>query len=71
MAVGRFVHFGVDLVLVSMVLAGTRRSSGLTPALSNPDSIAQSALRTYLDMGERLLTYAETQMASSGFFKRS
>ncbi|KAJ2852570.1 hypothetical protein IWW36_000199 [Coemansia brasiliensis] len=54
-----------------MVLAGTRRSSGLTPCLGDGNGIASSAIKAYLDVGEKLLTFAETSMSNSRFFKRS
>ncbi|KAI9477312.1 DUF1748-domain-containing protein [Coemansia mojavensis] len=67
---GRLVHISIDLALVSMVLAGTRRSSGLTPRLDG-NGVANSAIRAYLDAGERLLTFAEASMSNSRFFKRT
>ncbi|KAJ2162619.1 hypothetical protein GGF46_000492 [Coemansia sp. RSA 552] len=71
MAIGRLVHIGVDIVLVSMVLAGTRRSTGLAPALGSQGGAVQNAVKQYIDMGDYVLGYAERQMASSSLFKRS
>ncbi|KAJ1732419.1 hypothetical protein LPJ61_002057 [Coemansia biformis] len=70
MAIGRLVHVAADLVLVSVALAGIRRSTGMTPALTNPDSAVQSVARKYLEAGERILDAVQTQMAGSAYVKR-
>ncbi|KAJ1966059.1 hypothetical protein GGI12_000324 [Dipsacomyces acuminosporus] len=64
------IHYSIDLVLVSTALAGIRRSTGLTPALGGADSTVRSVARAYLDIGERTLDIAKSQLADSKYFKR-
>ncbi|KAJ1951412.1 hypothetical protein EC988_004053 [Linderina pennispora] len=68
--IGRAIHYGVDLVLVSTALAGIRRSTGLTPNLDGTGSTVQGLARQYLDIGERIIDYSRAQLESgSRFFK--
>ncbi|OBZ72007.1 hypothetical protein A0H81_07578 [Grifola frondosa] len=46
MVLGRLVHLALDAVLVSTVVAGVRRSSGLMPVT---DSITDPTLRSIAD----------------------
>ncbi|KAJ2737171.1 hypothetical protein IW152_000192 [Coemansia sp. BCRC 34962] len=67
---GRLIHYGIDLVLISTALAGIRRSTGLTPKLDNTSSTAQGVVRQYLDVGERVIDYAQPWLTDSKLFKR-
>ncbi|KAJ1647067.1 hypothetical protein LPJ64_001531 [Coemansia asiatica] len=74
MAIGRFVHIGVDLVLLSAALAGIRRTTGLK---FKPDSLTDSKdvqgyIESYLNIGEKALDIATAQMGNSpGYFSKS
>ncbi|KAJ2723883.1 hypothetical protein GGI07_002346 [Coemansia sp. Benny D115] len=48
--VGKLVHYGIDLVLVSTVLAGIRRSTGLTPALRDESGTINMGIKRYLEI---------------------
>ncbi|KAK9472548.1 DUF1748-domain-containing protein [Dipodascopsis tothii] len=68
---GKIVHYGVDLMLVSAVLAGVKRSTGLQ---FKADSIESTDVRTavvrYLDVGEWLLDTGVAFMSTSTYFER-
>ncbi|KAI8324671.1 DUF1748-domain-containing protein [Martensiomyces pterosporus] len=68
--IGRVVHFSVDLVLISTALAGIRRSTGLTPALDGADSTVRGIVKGYLNIGERTIDYAKSQLSDTRYFKR-
>ncbi|KAJ2901837.1 hypothetical protein GGI21_004635, partial [Coemansia aciculifera] len=60
MVVGKLVHIGIDLVLLSTALAGIRRSTGLK---FKPDSVVaskdmQSYIERYLSVGEMTMDLA-------------
>jgi hypothetical protein len=49
---GKLVHLGFDAILISAVLAGIKRSTGLTPALTQvPNKDVRQLLHTYLEFG--------------------
>ncbi|KAJ1957728.1 hypothetical protein IWQ62_005029 [Dispira parvispora] len=68
---GRLIHYAADAVLVSAVLAGIRRSSGLT---LKTDTVENKELRDlvekYLDLGEKTLDMGASLLSSSKFFER-
>ncbi|KAJ2462410.1 hypothetical protein GGI02_005468, partial [Coemansia sp. RSA 2322] len=64
MAIGKLVHIGVDLVLLSTALAGIRRSTGLkvkTDSLVDSKDM-QGYIQQYLNVGEKTLDLAAWQM---------
>lgn len=68
---GKLLHYSFDAVLLSTIIAGVRRSTGLTlrpGAVDNPD--AKSYIRKYLEMGEWMLDTSTSMMAASGYFER-
>ncbi|EIN09825.1 DUF1748-domain-containing protein [Punctularia strigosozonata HHB-11173 SS5] len=70
--IGRLVHYGVDAVLLSTVLAGVRRSSGFSPstdALSDPTF--KSLADKYLGVGETIFDVIQATAVNSTFFKKS
>ncbi|KAJ2310339.1 hypothetical protein H4S02_004466 [Coemansia sp. RSA 2611] len=73
MALGKVVHFGVDLVLLSAALAGIRRSTGYklnSQNLTDSKSI-QEYIDKYLFVGEKTIDLAASQMSSyPNFFSR-
>ncbi|KAI0787383.1 hypothetical protein C8Q74DRAFT_1366281 [Fomes fomentarius] len=71
MAIGRLVHYGLDAVLVSTVLAGVRKSSGFkveTEKISDPT--LRSVADNYLGFGERLFEFFQGTAVNSDYFKR-
>lgn len=68
---GKLVHLGIDAILVSALLAGVRRSTGLTPALSQvPNKDVRQFLRTYLEFGEYAFDFAVVVFGRSKSFER-
>ncbi|KAF9224336.1 DUF1748-domain-containing protein, partial [Gyrodon lividus] len=56
---GRLFHLGFDALVISAFLAGVRRSTGLTPALSQvPNKDVRQLLRSYLEFGEYVFDFA-------------
>ncbi|KAJ2158067.1 hypothetical protein GGF46_004061 [Coemansia sp. RSA 552] len=66
MAIGKIVHLGVDLVILSAALAGIRRSTGLrvkTEGLTDSKTFAEY-MDKYLAVGETTVDLAAAQMSS-------
>ncbi|KAJ2358859.1 hypothetical protein IWW50_000302 [Coemansia erecta] len=64
MALGKVVHFGVDLVLLSTALAAVHRATGYklnTSRLTDSKTI-DSYVEKYLLLGESTLDYTADQM---------
>ncbi|KAI0771544.1 DUF1748-domain-containing protein [Trametes elegans] len=56
---GTLIHWGIDAALLSAFLAGVRRTTGLTPKLSDvPNKDVRQVLRSYLEFGEYLFDFA-------------
>ncbi|ETN38669.1 uncharacterized protein HMPREF1541_06706 [Cyphellophora europaea CBS 101466] len=82
MVLGRVAHYAFDAVLISTVLAGIKRSTGLTPtslkAASMPNSPkntdteqnVQAWLDRYLGVGEWVMDQSIAVMSSSSYFER-
>ncbi|KAK9319383.1 hypothetical protein V1517DRAFT_332725 [Lipomyces orientalis] len=71
MTFGKIVHLSFDLVLVSTVLAGVKRSTGL--ALKTEDigsSDIRYAVDKYLGVGEWVLDASVMYMSNSPYFSR-
>ncbi|KAI5481881.1 hypothetical protein MNV49_000158 [Pseudohyphozyma bogoriensis] len=66
---GRLFHYTVDAFLISVVLAGIKRSTGLSPRVSNVgNKDLRQLANTYLELGEwgmDLMMYASNEAASS------
>lgn len=65
------MHFSFDAVLVSALIAGVRRNTGLTlrsNTVENKD--AQTFIAKYLEVGEWMLDTSATIMRASGYFER-
>jgi len=68
---GKLVHLGLDAVLISAFLAGIKRSTGLTPNVSQvPNKDIRELLRTYLEIGEYLFDFAVVIFGRSDSFER-
>lgn len=69
---GKLLHYTVDAVLVSAVLAGIRRSTGLT---FNSNSLENSEFKgivvKYFSVGEWVLDTSSAFLESSKYFKKS
>ncbi|KAL5487892.1 hypothetical protein ACEPAI_6000 [Sanghuangporus weigelae] len=68
---GKLVHLGFDALLVSAFLAGVKRSTGLTPALSLvPNKDMRQLLKSYLEAGEYIFDFAVVVFGRSSSFER-
>ncbi|KAK9454880.1 hypothetical protein V1511DRAFT_501235 [Dipodascopsis uninucleata] len=69
--IGKIFHISFDLVLVSALLAGVKRSTGLefkTETIESSDF--RTAVTRYLDVGEWVLDTGVAFMSSSPYFTR-
>lgn len=75
MGLGRIAHYAVDAVLISTVLAGIRRSTGLTfqtnQLTGGEKSEANKWVEKYLGAGEWVMDQSVAIAGSSGWFKRT
>ncbi|CAN8101011.1 unnamed protein product [Discula destructiva] len=74
MVLGRLVHYGVDLVLVSTILAGMRRSTGLTlkqEKIGTDNTEINKWVGRYLGIGESVFDLAVGTAGQSGWFERT
>ncbi|KAJ1764858.1 hypothetical protein LPJ69_001596 [Coemansia sp. RSA 1752] len=64
MVMGKALHLGVDLVLVTTALAGIHRATGykLNTAQLTDSKTIDGVLEKYLQVGETALDYATSQM---------
>ncbi|KAF8845610.1 DUF1748-domain-containing protein [Paxillus ammoniavirescens] len=68
---GRLFHLGFDALIISAFLAGVRRTTGLTPALSQvPNKDVRQLLRSYLEFGEYMFDFAVVIFGRSSSFER-
>ncbi|KAI0643684.1 DUF1748-domain-containing protein [Trametes meyenii] len=68
---GTLIHWGIDAALLSAFLAGVRRTTGLTPKLSDvPNKDVRQLLRSYLEFGEYLFDFAVVIFGRSTSFER-
>ncbi|KAI0351777.1 DUF1748-domain-containing protein [Trametes cingulata] len=71
MVLGRLIHYGVDAVLLSTLLAGVRRSSGFTLETERiTDPTLRSFADKYLGFGESLFDLVQGTAVNSNYFKR-
>ena len=68
---GRLVHYGIDAIAVSTILAGVKRSTGFAPKTEEiPDSSFRSFTESYLGVGETVFNLIAGQAVSSDYFKK-
>lgn len=68
---GKLFHLGLDALLISAFLAGVKRSTGLTPKLTEvPNKDIRQLLRSYLEMGEYAFDFAVVVFGRSPSFER-
>ncbi|KAI0020127.1 duf1748 domain-containing protein [Xylariomycetidae sp. FL0641] len=80
---GRLTHYAVDAVLISTILAGMRRSTGLTPfgdgvrpsvkteRIAGENNDVNKWVTKYLGVGEWVLDQSVAIAGTSGFFERT
>jgi len=72
MVLARLVHYTIDAVLLSTVVAGVRRSSGFTPdASAIPDPTVRSVAEKFLGVGETIFDMIQATAVNSPYFKKS
>ncbi|KAG8888152.1 hypothetical protein FRB98_008261 [Tulasnella sp. 332] len=68
---GRLMHYTFDAFLLSAFLAGVKRSTGITPALSLvPNKDVRHLIESYLEVGEYAFDFAVVFLGRSRFFER-
>lgn len=71
MALGRLVHYAVDVVLVSSVLAGVKKSTGYTVQTSQiTDPTLRSIADSVLGAGESVFNIVQGNAVTSSYFTR-
>ncbi|KAF9434249.1 hypothetical protein BGZ76_008339 [Entomortierella beljakovae] len=69
--IGKLVHYAADAVLVSAVLAGIKRSSGLSVATNKIESEeVRGYVDRYLTVGEWVVDQGSAIMSASQYFER-
>ncbi|OBA21215.1 DUF1748-domain-containing protein, partial [Metschnikowia bicuspidata var. bicuspidata NRRL YB-4993] len=69
--VGKLAHYGFDLVLVSIILAGIHRNTGLVFDTSHFSSVDfRKWFGQYLAFGERCFDRTVSLLRFSGYFKQ-
>ncbi|KAH8551226.1 hypothetical protein BGW37DRAFT_54410 [Umbelopsis sp. PMI_123] len=72
--IGKVVHFAADAVLVSTVLAGIKRTTGLQPSTSTIDTadpyVKKSYVEKYLEVGDWVLDTTTDWMKTSPYFEK-
>ncbi|ODQ82076.1 hypothetical protein BABINDRAFT_160274 [Babjeviella inositovora NRRL Y-12698] len=69
MGITKYIHYSIDLVLVSIVLAGIRRNTGLTFNADEFHSMdARRYISKFLGLGERMYDYTVSLVRHSGYF---
>ena len=71
---GRLTHYAVDAVLISTVLAGMKRSTGLTfktERASGENKEMSKWIDKYLGVGEWVMDQSVAIAGSSGWFDRT
>ncbi|KAK0385104.1 hypothetical protein NLU13_7582 [Sarocladium strictum] len=72
--VGRLTHYAFDAVLISTILAGMKRSTGLTfktDKIAGDNKDVNKWLDKYLGVGEWVMDQSVAIAGSSGYFERT
>ncbi|KAG0263260.1 hypothetical protein BGZ95_003850 [Linnemannia exigua] len=68
---GKLAHYAADAILVSAVIAGIKRSTGLTVATDKIESSdVRSYVEKYLSVGEVVVDQTAAFMSTSSYFER-
>ncbi|BGP56794.1 hypothetical protein JCM8202_004434 [Rhodotorula sphaerocarpa] len=71
MVLGRLMHYTLDVVLVSTVLAGVKRHTGFQVSTSSlPDGPARHTADTVLFAGDRVFDIVAATSFSSSWFEK-
>jgi len=69
--IGKLIHLGFDALLLTALLAGIKRTTGLTPKLSSvPNKDIRHMLGSYLELGEYTFDMAVVILGRSDSFER-
>ncbi|KAI0997855.1 hypothetical protein K3495_g10334 [Podosphaera aphanis] len=70
--IGKLTHYAFDAVLISTILAGMKRSTGLTLKKErfNENSDISTWIDRYLGVGEWVMDQSVAIAGSSGWFER-
>ncbi|KAF9975560.1 hypothetical protein BGZ73_000772 [Actinomortierella ambigua] len=69
--IGKVVHYAADAILVSAVLAGIKRSTGLTVNSNKiENSDVRDAVDKFLGVGEWVVDQSILVMSASQYFER-
>lgn len=71
MVLGRLVHYAGDAVLITTVLAGIKRQTGLRPDIDRiAEPTTKSVLEKYLGIGEFIFDSSVAAARASAFFQK-
>ncbi|GHJ84406.1 hypothetical protein NliqN6_0808 [Naganishia liquefaciens] len=71
MALGRLLHYGFDLLAVSTVLAGVKKSTGYAPETKQIESEGiRSVVDSYLSVGDSVFSTISGMAVGSQWFGR-
>jgi len=71
MVLAKLLHYTLDAVMLSTVLAGVRRSSGFSPETTLiSDPTARSVADRFLGVGETIFDLVQASAVNSSYFKR-
>ncbi|KAK3832633.1 MAG: hypothetical protein JOS17DRAFT_742308 [Linnemannia elongata] len=69
--IGKLAHYAADAILVSAVIAGIKRSTGLSVATEKIESSdVRSYVEKYLSVGEVVIDQTAAFMSTSSYFER-
>jgi len=69
--IGKLFHIGIDALIITAFLAGVKRSTGLTPALSQiRNKEVRQLIQSYLEFGEYVFDFAVVVFGRSSSFER-
>ncbi|KAF9282490.1 hypothetical protein BKA57DRAFT_505905 [Linnemannia elongata] len=69
--IGKLAHYAADAVLVSAVIAGIKRSTGLSVATEKIESSdVRGYVEKYLSVGEVVIDQTAAFMSTSSYFER-
>ncbi|WVQ99962.1 hypothetical protein IAU59_007105 [Kwoniella sp. CBS 9459] len=72
MVLGRLVHYGLDALAITTILAGVKKTTGYAPSTDLiPDSSIKSITDSYLSAGETVFGIVAGQAVTSQYFKRT
>ncbi|KAH8089619.1 hypothetical protein HD553DRAFT_304395 [Filobasidium floriforme] len=68
---GKLFHVGFDAILITALLAGIKRNTGLTVALEQvPNKEFRKLIQNYLEVGEYTFDFVVVFLGRSSSFKR-